>query len=98
MLLLDETTSHLDFGNQIRTLNIIEKLAKNGLSVVMSSHNPDHAFISANKVGILKGTDFIDIGTPEEVITEENMEEAYGIKVKIIKFQDRMACIPDKMK
>lgn len=98
VLILDEPTSHLDFGNQIRTLNIIEKLAKNGLSVIMSSHFPDHAFISANKVAIMKGTDFIDIGTPEEVINEKNMENAYGIKVKIVDFQDRMACIPLKIK
>ncbi len=98
VLLLDEPTSHLDFGNQIRTLDIIEKLADNGLSVIMSSHFPDHAFISATKVAIMKGTDFIDIGTPEEVINEENMEKAYGIKVKIVDFQDRLACIPLKIK
>jgi iron complex transport system ATP-binding protein len=97
VLLLDEPTSHLDFGNQIRTLNIIEKLANDGLSVVMSSHFPDHAFISANKVAIMKGTEFIDIGSPEEVITEENMEKAYGIKVKILDMDHRTACIPLKI-
>ena len=97
VLLLDEPTSHLDFGNQIRTLNIIEKLATKGLAVIMSSHFPDHAFISANKVAIMKGTDFIDIGTPEEVITEDNMKKAYGINVKIVDFEDRMACIPLKI-
>jgi iron complex transport system ATP-binding protein len=98
ILLLDEPTSHLDFGNQIRTLNIIEKLAKNGLCVVMSSHFPDHAFISSNKVAIMKGKNFIDIGTPEEVITEENMEKAYGIRVKIADIDYRRACIPLKIK
>ncbi len=96
VLLLDEPTSHLDFGNQIRTLNIIEKLANNGLSVIMSSHFPDHAFISANKVAILKGKEFIDIGTPEEVITPKNMELAYGINVDIIDIGNRTACIPLK--
>ena len=75
VLLLDEPTSHLDFGNQIRTLNIIEKLANNGLSVIMSSHFPDHAFISANKVAIMKGTQFIDIGAPEKVITEKTWKK-----------------------
>ncbi len=97
VLLLDEPTSHLDFGNQIRTLNIIEKLAKNGLSVIMSSHFPDHAFISANKVAIIKGKEFIDIGTPDDVITQENMEKAYGIKVKIVDIAQRTACIPLKI-
>lgn len=98
ILLLDEPTSHLDFGNQIRTLNIIEKLAGNGLSVVMSSHFPDHAFISANKVAILKDKNFIDVGAPEEVITEHNMEETYGIRVKIVDIGERLACIPLKIK
>lgn len=97
ILILDEPTSHLDFGNQIRTLNIIEKLAKHGLSVIMSSHFPDHAFIAANKVAIIKNAHFIDMGTPEDVITEENMEKTYNIKVKILDVQNRLACIPLKI-
>jgi iron complex transport system ATP-binding protein len=96
ILILDEPTSHLDFGNQIRTLNIINQLAANGLSVVMSSHFPDQAFISANKVAIMQKGNFIDIGTPEQVITSENMKKTYGIKVKIVDIKDRMACIPIK--
>lgn len=97
ILLLDEPTSHLDFGNQMRTLNIIEKLAKSGLSIVMSSHFPDQAFISANKVALMKGKNFIDLGSPEEVITEENMEEIYDIQVKIVDIEHRKACIPLKI-
>ena len=97
ILLLDEPTSHLDFGNQMRTLNIIEKLAKSGLSIVMSSHFPDQAFISANKVALMKGKNFIDLGSPEEVITEENMEEIYDIQVKIVDIKHRKACIPLKV-
>lgn len=97
ILLLDEPTSHLDFGNQMRTLNIIEKLAKSGLSIVMSSHFPDQAFISANKVALMKGKNFIDLGSPEEVITEENMGEIYDIQVKIVDIEHRKACIPLKV-
>lgn len=98
LLILDEPTSHLDFGNQIRTLDIIEKLARNGLSIIMSSHFPDQAFISANKVAIMKDKTFVDIGHPEDVITEENMEDTYGIKVKIVDIGDRKACVPLKIK
>lgn len=98
ILVLDEPTSHLDFGNQIRTLNIIDKLAKNGLSVIMTSHFPDQAFISSNKVAIMQNGNFIDIGSPDDVITERNMEKTYGIKVKIVDIEDRLACIPLKIK
>lgn len=95
ILLLDEPTSHLDFGNQIRTLNIIDKMATSGFTVVMSSHFPDHAFISADKVAIMKDCHIIDYGTPDEVITEENLEKAYNIGVKIMDLEEgRKICIP----
>jgi len=97
ILILDEPTSHLDFGNQIRTLNIIEKLADKGLAIIMSSHYPDHALISSNKVAILKDKKFIDIGSPDQVINEHNMKKAYGIRVKIMNFENRKACIPMKI-
>ena len=99
ILLLDEPTSHLDFGNQIRILNMIDKLAKNGLSIIMASHFPDHAFLTSNKVAIMKGGTFIDMGSPDKVITEENMKSAYGVDVKIVYVNDganngRKVCIP----
>ncbi|MBU4535102.1 MAG: ABC transporter ATP-binding protein [Euryarchaeota archaeon] len=93
VLILDEPTSHLDFGNQIRTMNIVDQLAKKGLSIIMSSHFPDHAFLSAKKVALMKGKSFIDIGPPEEVINEDNMKEVYDINVKIIDIGHRKACI-----
>lgn len=99
ILLLDEPTSHLDFGNQIRTLDVINKLAENGLSVIMTSHFPDHAFLSSNKVAIMNGGTIMEIGTPESVITEENMRRAYNIDVKIMEVDEhRKACIPMPIK
>ncbi|WP_424354827.1 ABC transporter ATP-binding protein [Methanobacterium sp. MBAC-LM] len=99
ILLLDEPTSHLDFGNQIRTLDVINKLAENGLSVIMTSHFPDHAFLSSNKVAIMNGGTIMEIGTPESVITEENMRRAYNIDVKILEVDEhRKACIPMPIK
>lgn len=95
MLILDEPTSHLDFGNQLKTLDIISKLASDGLSVVMTSHYPDHAFVSSNKVAIMKDHGFMAIGRPEEVITESNMEKAYGIHVEIVDVgYNRKVCVP----
>ena len=97
ILILDEPTSHLDFGNQIKLLEIIDNLSKAGLSIIMSSHFPDHAFLSSNKVAILKDKKFIDFGTPEEVVTESNLKKAYSIDVKLIELDDkRKVCVPLK--
>ncbi|MCC7553376.1 MAG: ABC transporter ATP-binding protein [Methanobacteriaceae archaeon] len=97
ILLLDEPTSHLDFGNQIKILEIIEKLAKSGLSIIMSSHFPDHAFLSSTKVAIMQNKSFIDYGSPYDVITEKNLKKAYNINVKLLELEDnRKICIPQK--
>ena len=96
ILILDEPTSHLDFGNQIRLLEIIDKLAESGLSVIMSSHFPDHAFLSSTKVAIMKDKTFIDFGKPEDVVTEDNLKKAYSVDVKLIDIDDRKVCVPLK--
>lgn len=97
ILILDEPTSHLDFGNQIKLLEIVDMLAESGLSVIMSSHFPDHAFLSSTKVAIMKNKKFIDFGTPEDVVTEDNLKEAYSIDVKLIELdKNRKVCVPMK--
>jgi iron complex transport system ATP-binding protein len=84
ILLLDEPTSHLDVGNQIHTIEIIKKLADYGLCIVMTSHFPDHAFLSSNKVGLMKDKRFIAMGRADDVVTEQNLKETYGVDIKIV--------------
>jgi iron complex transport system ATP-binding protein len=97
LLLLDEPTSHLDFGNQIRLLKIVGNLAATGLPIIMTSHFPDHAFMVSSKVALMKKGEFIDIGTPDGVITESNLEKVYNIKVKVVNVDsgvNRKVCVP----
>lgn len=98
ILLLDEPTSHLDFGNQIRVLEIIDRLAREGISVIMSSHFPDHAFLSSDNVAIMQHGSFIAYGPAEDVVTEENLKRTYGVDVSITYSHDvaRHVCIPHK--
>ena len=84
ILLLDEPTSHLDVGNQIHTIEMIRKLSHKGLSIVMTSHFPDHTFLSSSRVGIMKDKTFIALGRPDDVITEENLYKTYGVPIKIV--------------
>ncbi|WP_211289826.1 putative ABC transporter ATP-binding protein [Sporomusa silvacetica DSM 10669] len=102
-LLLDEPTSHLDFGNQTRLLEVINRLAKQGIAVIMSSHFPDHAFFTSGKVVILKEGSLVDIGSAADVITEKNIRDTYGIEVLIGPVAGRhdvITCVPvmNKMK
>ncbi|MEA4956436.1 putative ABC transporter ATP-binding protein [bioreactor metagenome] len=97
LLILDEPTSHLDFGNQIRFLEIIDALSKKGLTIIMSSHFPDHAFISSNKVAIMKDKHLIDFGTPKNVITEKSLKFLYNIDLELLEIsENRKICVPIK--
>lgn len=83
ILVMDEPTSNLDFGNQIRVLSQINKLSKDGLGIIMTSHFPDHAFLCSSKVALMQKNKPFQSGTADEIVTEENLKSAYGINVKI---------------
>jgi iron complex transport system ATP-binding protein len=88
ILLLDEPTSHLDFKNQSLVLCMVRRLAKRGLSVIMTSHFPNQAFTFSGQVVLMHNGGFIANGTPQEVITEENLKTIYGIECRIYKVTD----------
>jgi ABC-type cobalamin/Fe3+-siderophores transport systems, ATPase components len=82
LLVMDEPTSNLDFGNQMRVLAQIKRLAEKGMGIVMTSHFPDHAFLCASRVALLSREGFA-IGPPDEILTEQSLRKVYGIDVKI---------------
>jgi iron complex transport system ATP-binding protein len=83
-MVLDEPTSNLDFGNQIRVLDTIKRLADNGISVIMTTHSPNHAFLCSSRVVLINREKKIVEGSPEKIITEFNLRNTYNIDVKII--------------
>lgn len=99
ILVLDEPTANLDFGNQMRVLRQIKRLAAGGFGIIMTSHFPDHAFLCCDKVGLLNKGSRLMIGTADEVVTERNLMSAYGVAVKIAGTKGRKGdwvktCIP----
>lgn len=87
LLVMDEPTSNLDFGNQIRVLECIKGLVGEGLGVVMTTHVPDHAFLCADRVALMKSGRLLALGTPEEVVTESALRHVYGIDVRVMEVE-----------
>ncbi len=99
MLVMDEPTANLDFGNQYRTMRLIEDLRASGYLVVMSTHNPQQALAWATSVLVLHGGRLFAQGAPEAVLTRETMERIYGIPVHVLDAVDengrtRRVCVP----
>ena len=89
ILLLDEPTSHLDLHHQSIILNQVKELARErGLAVIMALHDLNLAALYADRIGLLVGGQLRYCGTPAEVLTPDNISEAYRIPVHIIPHPD----------
>jgi len=89
ILLLDEPTSHLDFGNQMRVLETVRRLARErGISVLMATHAPDHALFVADRVALMQAGRLLAVGAPEDVMTEDNLRTLYRTEIRMLTVPD----------
>jgi iron complex transport system ATP-binding protein len=91
VLVMDEPTSNLDFGNQVRVLAHVRRLAAQGIAVLMSSHQPDHALQCADRALLLGEGRTLELGAPREVIRPDTLKRLYGVDVRIA----GDTCLPD---
>lgn len=84
LLLLDEPTASLDFGNQVRVLQRIAALAQTGIAILFSSHDPDHAFLCAQRALLLAEGRALEIGAPRDVIRPDTLQRLYGVTVQVL--------------
>jgi iron complex transport system ATP-binding protein len=89
LLVLDEPTAALDYGNVVRVIAKVRELAEKGYGVIMTTHSPDHAFMCNSNVVLLQRGAAMQFGRAVDIITERNMLDAYGVGVKIVEFITR---------
>ncbi|MFH0968064.1 MAG: ABC transporter ATP-binding protein [Methanobacteriota archaeon] len=97
LLVLDEPTNHLDFGNQVRILHILDQLSKTRtISIIMSTHYPDHTFLLSCKVGLMQNGVVSLVGQAVDVVTEQALEKTYHISIGVhfIEGAKRNVCVP----
>ena len=83
LIVMDEPTASLDFGNQALVLREVRALAARGYGIVLSTHDPDHAFACARRVALLHGGRLMAQGAPAEVLTAARLEQVYGVPVLV---------------
>jgi len=74
LAILDEVTSGLDVINAFEIREIIRDIAKQGVTVVMSSHNMFEVDMICDRVAMVDQGNVVEIGTPAE------LKEKYGKK------------------
>ncbi|GMO46195.1 MAG: ABC transporter ATP-binding protein [Termitinemataceae bacterium] len=96
ILVMDEPTANLDYGNQLRVLFKIKELSGNGFSILLSTHNPDHAFLFADRIIALHDKNIVAFGKPSVCLSESLIERLYGVKVNVQADKNGMrTCIPE---
>jgi iron complex transport system ATP-binding protein len=95
ILVLDEPTASLDFGNQALVLARIRDLATQEFGIVLSTHDPDHALMVATRVAIIAEGGLRAIGPPDEVITAKMLSAIYRTDVVVEETPSgRRVCVP----
>jgi iron complex transport system ATP-binding protein len=78
ILVMDEPTASLDLGNQGRILGLVRDLAREGKSIVMTTHLPDQAFNLRCKVALIKAGRITAVGPVAQICSAESMSALYG--------------------
>jgi iron complex transport system ATP-binding protein len=84
IILLDEPTASLDLSHQLRVMDLMEQLKREGgVTVVMVSHDVNLAAMYADRLLLLSSGRIACMGTPADVLTPENLEPAYGCRLMV---------------
>ncbi|MFT7860084.1 MAG: ABC transporter ATP-binding protein [Sulfurimonas sp.] len=92
--IMDEPVSGLDYGNQIRLLQMIHELSNEGYTFLKTTHYPDHAMMVSSRVVSMKNGKILASGTPKEVITPEMITDLYDIEAAIVHHENNPLCVP----
>ena len=87
LFLMDEPTSDLDLKTQIEVMNCIKKLVskkEGSKSALIAIHDINTAARFADRILLLHDKKIVADGTPEDVLTEENIANVFGVTSEII--------------
>ena len=96
VLLLDEPTANLDFGNQLLVLKQAKQLAQEGYTVIQTTHNPEQSYLFSDRILALQNGRLVADGKPSEVMTDAIMKQLYHVDVDVVSLYEDTArvCIP----
>lgn len=77
ILMMDEPTNHLDIRHQLEILELAKSM---GITVILSIHDLNLAASFCDRLLLLDRGQIVATGNPEEVLTEENLDQVFGIK------------------
>ena len=96
ILVMDEPSANLDFGNKLRVMKTVKSLTDDGYTVIQSTHDPVQAYLYSDKILALYGGKVLAWGTPQETISNSLISTLYGVDVEVCSMRDDAirVCVP----
>lgn len=94
LLLLDEPDAHLDPKNQHGVLEMVVRLARTGLTFIVSSHAPNNALLYADRVLVMKQGQVLALGSAPDVLTAPLLTAAYDMETEVIYGENGQGRVP----
>lgn len=94
-LLMDEPASNLDYGNQMKLLEEMKALAKEGIGVCYSSHHPEHAMLNDSNILALLPNNQYKKGTCD-ILDSDLLYQMYGVDAEVLEVKHKKVIIPTK--
>jgi iron complex transport system ATP-binding protein len=92
---MDEPASGLDYGNQLRLLEQIINLSRQGYTFVKSTHSPEHALWVADRAIMIKDGVIVADGKCDDIVNSENLFHLYNAKVDVMRINGSLwVCAP----
>ncbi|MET0204864.1 MAG: hypothetical protein ABW276_11175 [Casimicrobiaceae bacterium] len=95
VLILDEPTASLDFGNRARVLAELDRLRGSGLAIVFSTHEPDHALAHADRALLLADGRPLALDTVDRALSAENVGRLYRVPVRRVEMGGQRRIVVD---
>lgn len=94
ILVMDEPTSHLDYGNQYHVLQQVRLLADQGYTIILSTHNPQHALIFSDRILALHKGKVRACGQTSELLDQHLIRDLYNIETSFEQTKSGCVIIP----
>ena len=88
LLLLDEPTAHLDFGQAHRALSLVRRLADAGKAVLWTTHDPLQALRWADRAVLLHDGAMRAVGKPDALLDVRAFREVFGLDAQLHSTRD----------
>ena len=78
IIIMDEPMSALDIGKQVELLQVLRTLSESGKTIILTTHNPNHALVLESNSLFLNQGELIAFGRSSDIIHDNLLHEIYG--------------------